>query len=701
MTNATITNNPLLIGKGLPPFDKVEADHVVPAITELLKQVETDLTNLEANVTPTWTGLVEPLTAMEEKLGWSWGIVGHLMGVKNSPQLREAYETMQPEIVKFYSKLSQSKPLYEAFKVLRNSSDWDKFEPAQQRIIESSLKDFELSGVGLEGETKERFNQIQLELADLSTKFSNNVLDATKAFKLKLTDKKDVEGLPPSALALMAQTAKAEDSSPLSGGTEGGSENGPWVVTLDYPSYIPFMQYATSSELREKLYKAFLSRASEGELDNKRNIDRILELRKEQANILGFDTYAELSLARKMAPSIEAVEKLHEDLRVVAYEAAIKEFAELKAFAGKDDLKHWDTTYWAEKQKEAKFEFNEEELRPYFPLPRVLDGLFGLAKRIFSVNIIPADGQAPVWHEDVRFFQINNEQNEAIAYFYLDPYSRPAEKRGGAWMNDCVGRAKMTVEGKTTTRLPVAYLICNQTPPVDGKPSLMTFGEVTTLFHEFGHGLQHMLTTIDFVGASGINNVEWDAVELPSQFMENWCYDRPTLFGMAKHYETGETLPETYYQKLVAAKNYMSGSGMLRQLHFGMVDIALHHNYQPGGKETPNDLRNQIAENTTVLKPLPEDNFLCSFGHIFAGGYAAGYYSYKWAEVLSADAFAAFEEVGLDNESAVATVGKKYRDTILSLGGSLHPMEVFKQFRGREPQTEPLLRHSGLVATAS
>ena len=706
MTNATITENPLLIGKGLPPFDKIEPSHVVPAITEILKQLETDLTNLEKDVTPTWDGLVEPLTAIEEKLGWSWGIVGHLMGVKNSPELREAYETMQPEIVKFYSKLSQSKPLYEAFKALRNSAEWDSLEPAQQRIIESSLRDFELSGVGLEGETKERFNQIQLELAELSTKFSNNVLDATKAFKLKLTDKKDVEGLPESALGLMAQTANLssteegskEDSSTLSGGTEGGqatAENGPWVVTLDYPSYIPFMKYATSSELREKLYKAFISRASDGELDNKPNIDRILQLRKEKANILGFNTFAELSLARKMAPSVEAVDKLSEELRVASYDAAMKEFEELKAFAGRE-LKHWDTTYWAEKQKEAKFEFNAEELRPYFPLPRVLEGLFGLAERIFGVTITSADGEAPVWHEDVRFFQIK-DGDEVIANFYLDPYSRPAEKRGGAWMNDCVGRAKMTVEGKTTTRLPVAYLICNQTPPVDGKPSLMTFGEVTTLFHEFGHGLQHMLTNIDYVGAAGINNVEWDAVELPSQFMENWCYDRPTLFGMAKHYETGETLPEEYYQKLVAAKNYMSGSAMLRQLHFGMVDIELHHNYQPGGDETPNDVRDRIAQNTTVLKPLPEDNFLCSFGHIFAGGYAAGYYSYKWAEVLSADAFAAFEEVGLDNESAVATVGRKYRNTILSLGGSLHPMEVFKQFRGREPQTEPLLRHSGLV----
>ena len=720
MTNATITENPLLIGKGLPPFDKIEASHVVPAMTELLKELETDLTNLEANLAPTWEGLVEPLTKMEEKLGWSWGIVGHLMGVKNSPELREAYEKMQPEVVKFYNKLSQSKPIYEAFKELRNSTDWDKFEPAQQRIIESSLRDFELSGVGLEGETKERFNQIQLELAELATKFSNNVLDATKAFKLKLTDKKDVEGLPDSALSLMAQTANLSPNpssveknipltSPLVGETERGGEgsieatpeNGPWVVTLDYPSYIPFMKYAQSSELREKLYKAFISRASSGELDNKSNIDRILELRKEKANILGFDTFAELSLARKMAPSVEAVDKLSEELRVASYDAALKEFEELKAFAGKDDLKHWDTTYWSEKQKEAKFKFNEEELRPYFPLPQVLDGLFSLAKRIFGVNIIPADGQAPVWHEDVRFFQINDEQDETIAYFYLDPYSRPAEKRGGAWMNDCVGRAKMTVEGKTTTRLPVAYLICNQTPPVGDKPSLMTFMEVTTLFHEFGHGLQHMLTTIDYVGASGINNVEWDAVELPSQFMENWCYDRPTLFGMAKHYETGETLPEEYYQKLLAAKNYMSGSAMLRQLHFGLVDVELHHRYQPGGDETPNEVRDRIAETTTVLKPLPEDNFLCSFGHIFAGGYAAGYYSYKWAEVLSADAFAAFEEVGLDNEVAISATGKKYRNTVLALGGSLHPMEVFKQFRGREPKTEPLLRHSGLVASVS
>jgi oligopeptidase A len=465
------------------------------------------------------------------------------------------------------------------------------------------------------------------------------------------------------------------------------------------------MQHSKRRDLREKLYKAFISRASSGDLDNRQIIERILQLRQEEANILGFNSYAELSLASKMAPSYDAVEALHEQLRGASYDAAKKEFEELKAFAASkgvpeaSDLKHWDVSYWAERQREEKFAFSDEELRPYFPLPQVLKGLFDLVKRIFGVTVTAADGQAPVWHEDVRYFQIADETGEGIAYFYLDPYSRPAEKRGGAWMDDCVGRAKITVtNGTTVTRNPVAYLVCNQTPPVDGKPSLMTFREVETLFHEFGHGLQHMLTKVDYAGAAGINNVEWDAVELPSQFMENWCYHRETLLGMAKHYETGETLPEHYYQKLLAARNYMSGSAMLRQLHFGLVDLELHHRYQPGGNESINDVRNRIAETTTVLPPLPEDAFLCSFGHIFAGGYAAGYYSYKWAEVLSADAFSAFEEAGLDDSQAITATGKRFRETVLALGGSKHPMEVFKSFRGREPSTEPLLRHSGLAA---
>jgi oligopeptidase A len=691
MTNATVTDNPLLIGKGLPPFDKIAPEQVVPAITQLLTELETELANLEANVTPTWSGLVEPLTQIGERLTWSWGIVGHLMGVKNSPELRQAYETVQPQVVQFSNKLSQSKPLYEAFKALQNGKEWDSLESAQKRIVEAAIRDAELSGVGLEGEKRERFNQIQLELAELSTKFSNNVLDATKAFKLKLTEKKEVEGLPESLLSLAAQTARAE------GEESATPKDGPWIVTLDYPSFAPFLKYSTVRELREKLYRAFITRASSGELDNNPLIERILQLRQEKAALLGYNSYAKVSLARKMAPNVEAVEKLLEELRRVSYDAAVRELEELKAFAKTDDLQLWDTSFWSERQREAKFDFNAEELRPYFPLPQVLEGLFGLAKRIFGVTISPADGQAPVWHQDVRYFQINNEAGEAIAYFYLDPYSRPAEKRGGAWMDDCIGRAKMREGGMATTRLPVAYLVCNQTPPVDGKPSLMTFDEVTTLFHEFGHGLQHMLTKVDYPGAAGINNVEWDAVELPSQFMENWCYDRATLFNMAKHYETGEPLPEHYYQKLQAARNYMSGSTMLRQLNFSLLDLELHHRYQPGGGETPNQVRDRIAQTTTVIPPLPEDAFLCSFGHIFAGGYAAGYYSYKWAEVLSADAFAAFEEAGLDDEKAVATTGQRFRDTVLGLGGSLHPMDVFKAFRGREPKTEPLLRHSGLL----
>ena len=689
-----MSQNPLLIGQGLPPFEQVKAEQVEPAIAQILAELETAVTDLEANLIPTWSEFVEPLTHLEEKLMWTWGIVGHLMSVKNSPELRAAYEKMQPSVVQFISRWSQSQAIYAGYRAIRGSKEWSSFAPAQQRIIESALKEAELAGVGLEGEAKEKFNAIQLELAELSTKFSNNILDSTKAFKLKLTDKVDVAGLPESALSLAAQTARSE------GEEDATPEAGPWLFTLDYPSYLPFLKYAENRELREKVYKAAVSKASSGELDNHPHIDRILELRKQKAKLLGFDNFAELSLARKMAPNVEAVENLMTELCDVSFGAAQKELAELKQFSGQSDLKHWDVSYWSEKQREAKFGFKAEELRPYFSLPRVLDGLFGLAQRLFSVTITAADGEAPIWHEDVRYFKISDESGAQIANFYLDPYSRPAEKRGGAWMNDCVGRAKIMLEGKVNMRLPVAYLICNQTPPVDGKPSLMTFGEVETLFHEFGHGLQHMLTHVDFPGAAGINNVEWDAVELPSQFMENWCYHRETLFGMAKHYETGETLPEHFYQKLLAARTYMSGSGMLRQLHFSLLDIELHGKYDPTSDETPEDVRNRLAKTTTVMPPLPEDSFLCAFGHIFAGGYAAGYYSYKWAEVLSADAFAAFEEAGLEDEAAIATVGKKFRDTVLGLGGSLPPMEVFKQFRGREPQTEPLLRHSGLLQTA-
>jgi oligopeptidase A len=694
---AIISQHPLLQGYGLPPFAKIKPEPVESAFSLLLSELEKQLARLENSIEPTWIGLVDPLEKLTERLNWSWGILNHLMGVKNSPELRIAYEKVQPQVVQFMNTLGQSKPIYNAFKTIRKSDIWDKLELAQQRIINAAIRDAELSGVGLEGESRERFNIIQMELAELATKYANHVLDATKAFHLVLKSKTEVDGLPSSLLSLAAQAARA------AGEEEATPENGPWYITLDFPSYFPFMQHSTRRDLREKLYKAYVTRASSGELDNNPLIERILALRQELANLLGFDNFAQLSLASKMAKDVESVEKLLEELRLASYDAAVKDLKRLTDFASSqeaieaENLQHWDISFWAERQREAKFAFTAEELRPYFPLPQVLDGLFGLVKRLFGVTVTPADGQAPVWHEDVRYFQIADKHGEPIAYFYLDAYSRPAEKRGGAWMDACIHRRKVTENAVTSIRLPVAYLICNQTPPVDGNPSLMTFDEVETLFHEFGHGLHHMLTKVDYMGAAGINNVEWDAVELPSQFMENWCYDRPTLFGMAKHYQTGESLPEHYYQKLLAARNYMSGSAMLRQIHFSSVDMELHYRYQPGGKETAADVRDRIAKTTTILPPLPEDAFLCAFGHIFEGGYAAGYYSYKWAEVLSADAFAAFEEAGLENEMAIHTIGRRYRDTVLALGGSQHPMDVFKQFRGREPSTKALLKHNGLL----
>ena len=693
---AVTPENPLLIGEGLPPFQQIQPEHVVPAITQLLADLEEKLAYLEANVVPTWEGLVKPLEQIEERLSWSWSIVGHLMGVQNSPGLRQAYETMQPEVVKFSNRMSQSQPIYKGFKALQSGEAWSQLELSQQRIVESALRDAELSGVGLEGEAKVKFNQIQLQLAELSTRFSNNVLDATKAFSLILTQPEDVEGLPPSWKALTAQAARA------SGAEDATPEAGPWKLTLDFPSYLPVMQHSRRRDLREQLYRAFISRASDEEFDNKPAIEQILELRQAEAALLGYASYAEASLAAKMAPSVEAVERLLEELRSASYDAAKQELAELRGFAASKgetaELQHWDLTFWSERLREEKFDFNAEELRPYFPLDQVLTGLFDLSKRIFGVVITAADGEAPVWHPEVRYFQVADESGKAIAHFYLDPYSRPAEKRGGAWMDDCVSRAKVFHNGTSEVRLPVAYLVCNQTPPVDDKPSLMTFGEVETLFHEFGHGLHHMLTRVDYAKAAGTRNVEWDAVELPSQFMENWCYDRPTLLSLGKHYQTGEPLPEHYYQKLLAARTFMSGSVMLRQIHFSWVDLELHHRYRPGQGKTAAEVRHRLAKTTTVMSPLPEDDFLCAFGHIFAGGYAAGYYSYKWAEVLSADAFAAFEEAGLDDPEAIAQIGKRYRETVLALGGSKHPMEVFKSFRGREPNTTALLRHNGLVA---
>ena len=680
--------NPILFSGGLPPFDEIKAAHVGAGMRELLAELARDLEVLEANADPTWDAAIEAPTALGERLGRAWGVVGHLMGVRNSDELRAAYEEVQPEIVAFGLRIAQSPALFAALEGLAGGEAFAAMDETQKRIIDSSLRDARLSGVALRGAEKERFNAIQAEMAECATKFSNHVLDATKAFALTLEKAADVEGLPESLKQLAAQAARE------AGDPESTAEAGPWRITMDAPSMGPFLQYSPRRELREQLYRAYITRASEGENDNTRLIEKILELRREEARLLGYSDFAAMSLSTKMAPDVATVEGMLEDLRASSFDAAssdladLRELAEVRGAPEKDDLQPWDLGYWSERLREDRYDYSEEALRPYFPFPRVLEGLFALAERLFGIRITAADGEASVWNTAVRFFRVQDETGEEIAAFYLDAYSRPAEKRGGAWMDECIGRAP----GKK----PVAYLVCNQTPPVGDQPSLMSFLEITTLFHEFGHGLQHMLTQVERPMVSGIRNVEWDAVELPSQFMENWCYEREVLLGLSAHVKTGETLPVEIFEKIRAARTYRAGSDMLRQLYFGLTDLALHHDFDPQGERNAFDIQREVAARTTVLPPLPEDRSLCSFGHIFAGGYAAGYYSYKWAEVLSADAFAAFEEVGLDNEVAVKETGRRFRDTVLGLGGSRPPMDVFAAFRGREPSTDALLRHAGL-----
>ena len=696
------TKSPLLQGHGLPEYASITPDRVRQDIPVLLKNLEDEFSTLESelnilisNGSPLrWSTVMTPLQSIGERLRWSWGVVSHLNGVCNSPELREAHASQQADVVRLGNRLGQSRTLYEALQHLRDASE-EPLDGTRQRILASELLSMDQRGVGLQGEEQQAFNRTSERLAELSTSFSNHVLDATQQWTLKLTDPEQVSGLPKRALEALA--ASARDA----GDKTATAEQGPWLLGLDMPRYLPFLTHAENRGLRETVYRAHVSRASHGDLDNRALIEEILRLRIDQAARLGYAHWAERSLANKMAADVDAVEALLEELRKAAFPAAQKELDDLKDCARRhgasesDDLAPWDLPFWSERLRKERFDLDQEALRPWFPLPQVLEGLFNLCGRLFDVEIHAADGEAPIWHADVRFFRVSRRDGTPIAAFYLDPYSRPASKRGGAWMDDCLGRS-VSADGSTV--LPVAYLICNQTPPVGDAPSLMSFDEVETLFHEFGHGLQHMLTTVDEPEAAGINNVEWDAVELPSQFMENWCLDRTTLNKMARHWQTGEPLPDEEYAKLRLNRTFNAGLATLRQVHFALTDLRLHSRWQPDLGVTPDQMRRDVASTTTVMEPIADDQFLCAFGHIFAGGYAAGYYSYKWAEVLSADAFSAFEEVGLDNEEQVRATGTRFRDTVLSLGGSRAPADIFERFRGRPASSEALIRHSGLVA---
>ena len=702
-------NNPLKVKHSLPKFADVTTDNIREAIKIDIEKLQHDFSSFE-NVlrNPTTLGsvfgktrkeydfsmVIDELEKVQAGLSYDWSLVGHLMGVKNSDELRKAHEEVQASVIEIFQKIGQSKPLFNALTALKKrESIWKDFDETQRRIITAQINSMENSGIGLDEANQQKYNKLQLEISKLATKFSNNVLDSTKEFKLMITDKIDVEGLPSSALALCSQSAKN------AGEAASTPENGPWLITLDMPSYLPAMQNLKSSSIREKLYRAFVMRASAQSnptYDNEPIIKQLLQLKTEASKLLGYSNFAEKSLSRKMAKRIEAVQSLTDLLYVKAYPAAARELDELKAFAKEEglqgELQLWDVPFYSELQKKKLFDYSEEDIRPYFPFPTVLQGLFDVIQRLFGVRIEAADGEAQVWSDDVRFFKIFDEEtNEHISSFYLDPYSRPAEKRGGAWMDVCQGASRVL------GNKPVAYLVCNGPSPVGDKPSLMSFREVETLFHEFGHMLQHCLTRVTHADAAGINNIEWDAVELPSQFMENFCYDEKTVYGFAKHYETKEPLPKEIFEKIKKSKNYQSGLQMLRQLYFGTLDMTLHSSYDPYSSKSVAELQQEIASKYTALKPLAEDKFLCSFSHIFAGGYSAGYYSYKWAEVMSADAFSAFEEAGLENAEGVRALGRRFRETVLSKGGGEDPESVFAEFRGRKPSPDALLRHSNLV----
>jgi len=677
--------NPLLTTTVLPLFSQIKPEHIEPAISQLLDEARAVVDQqLQATTHYTWQNLVEPLEEAEDRLNKAWSPVSHLNSVVNSDELREAYNACLPKLSAYSTEMGQNVSLCNAYQLLANSDEFKTLEPAQQKVLNNALRDFKLSGVDLAADKKLRYKDISQELSRLASHYEENLLDATNAWSKLSTDEHDLAGLPESAKASAKQAAEDQDQSG-------------WLITLHSPSYQAVMTYADDRALRSEHYEAYATRASDrgpqaGQWDNTELMEQILALRHEKAQLLGFNNYAELSLATKMANKPDDVIHFLEDLALKSGPQAHKDLAELRDFAGQycgiDDLQSWDVGYVSEKMRQHYYQLSQEEVKSYFPISRVLPGLFAVVEKLYGLHITEIS-DFDTWHADVRFFQIHDENGLLRGQFYIDLYAR-AKKRGGAWMDDCVGRKKTGDD----IQIPVAYLNCNFAPPTGDVPALLTHDDVITLFHEFGHGLQHMLTQVDHLGVSGINGVEWDAVELPSQFMENWCWEQEALALISGHYQTGVALPDSLFKKMLAAKNFQAGMIMVRQLEFSLFDFRIHKDYNPelGGRiyETLAQIRAQVA----VMLPPEFNRFAHSFSHIFAGGYAAGYYSYKWAEVLSSDAFSLFEEKGIfDRET-----GQAFLTQILEQGGSQDAMELFINFRGRQPNIDALLRHSGIAA---
>ncbi len=679
----TTDENPLLNLSGLPPFSRIRPEHVEPAIDRLLAEGREQIAALLDQGAPyTWDNLIEPLERLDDRIGRAWSPVSHMNSVVDSEPLRAAYNACLPKLSDYATEIGQNERLQAAYQAVADGDE--ALDHAQRKLLENALRDFHLSGVDLPEAEKARFKEISQALSQLTTKYSENLLDATHAWSKLITDVEQLAGLPESALDLARQTAEQR-------GEEG------WLLTLEFPSYLPVMNYADDRELRRELYEAFATRASDqgphaGKWDNTAIMEQILALRHEQARLLGFANYAERSLARKMARSCEQVTGFLAELAQKARSQAKRELAELQQFArehhGVDELAAWDIGYYAEKLRQHRYDITQEQLKPYFPEDRVINGMFEVVQQLYGIQISETEG-VDTWHPDVRFFEIRDADRQLRGQFYLDLYARP-HKRGGAWMDGCIDR----MFNAECDQLPVAFLTCNFSPPVGDKPALFTHDEVETLFHEFGHGLHHLLTRIDYPGVAGINGVAWDAVELPSQFMENWCWEREALMQISGHYETGEPIPDELYEKMKAAKNFQSAMQMVRQLEFGLFDFRIHQEYDPDRGGRIYEILHQVREQVAVVRPPEWNRFAHGFSHIFAGGYAAGYYSYKWAEVLSADAFSLFEERGIFDRAT----GEAFLHNILEQGGSRDAMELFVAFRGREPRIEPLLRHSGIAA---